>query len=122
MGQSVFELVYPTDFLNSVITTTITGRIVQVSTPYIFLADEVAYINQIPPYLDYIDPSWPGTLTAVRAGPLPPQTSMQAIWRTEGGMGVSVDDEAGESSMSIIVGLLRTHRSSRVCLLDACGW
>ena len=40
--------------------------IVQVSTPYIFLADEVAYINQIPPYLDYIDPSWPGTLIAGR--------------------------------------------------------
>jgi hypothetical protein len=40
--------------------------IVQVSTPYIFLADEVAYINQIAPYLDYIDPPWPGTLIAGR--------------------------------------------------------
>ena len=40
--------------------------IVQVTTPYIFLADEVAYINQIAPYLDYIDPPWPGTLIAGR--------------------------------------------------------
>jgi hypothetical protein len=40
--------------------------IVQVTTPYIFLADEVAYVNQVPPYLDYIDPAWPGTLIAGR--------------------------------------------------------
>jgi hypothetical protein len=40
--------------------------IVQVTTPYIFLADEVAYINQLPPYLDYIDPPWPGTLISGR--------------------------------------------------------
>ena len=40
--------------------------IVQVTTPFVFVADEVAYINQIPPYLDYIDPPWPGTLIAGR--------------------------------------------------------
>jgi len=40
--------------------------ILQVVTPYLFLADEVAYINQLPPFLDYIDPPWPGTLIAGR--------------------------------------------------------
>ena len=40
--------------------------IVQISTPYIFLSDDIAYINQLPPYLDYIDPAWPGTLIAGR--------------------------------------------------------
>lgn len=40
--------------------------IVQISTPYIFLSDDVAYINQLPPYLDYIEPAWPGVLIAGR--------------------------------------------------------
>jgi hypothetical protein len=40
--------------------------IVQIATPYVFVADEVAYINQLPPYLDYVDPVWPGTLIAGR--------------------------------------------------------
>lgn len=40
--------------------------ILQVATPYLCLADEVAYINQVPPYLDYIDPPWPGTLISGR--------------------------------------------------------
>lgn len=40
--------------------------ILQVITPYIFFADEPVYINQIAPYLDYIDPPWPGTLISGR--------------------------------------------------------
>lgn len=40
--------------------------ILQISTPYLFLSDDVAYINQIAPYLDYIDPPWPGTLISGR--------------------------------------------------------
>jgi hypothetical protein len=34
--------------------------ILQFTTPYVFLADDPVYINQVPPYLDYIDPAWPG--------------------------------------------------------------
>lgn len=40
--------------------------ILQVVTPYLFLADEVAYINQLPPFLDYADPAWPGLIIAGR--------------------------------------------------------
>jgi hypothetical protein len=40
--------------------------IIQVITPYLFMADEVVYINQLPPYLNYIDPAWPGLLIAGR--------------------------------------------------------
>jgi hypothetical protein len=40
--------------------------ILQVITPYIFLADEPVYINQLAPYLDYADPPWPGTLISGR--------------------------------------------------------
>lgn len=40
--------------------------ILQITTPYLFLSDEVAYINQIPPYLDYADPPWPGALICGR--------------------------------------------------------
>ena len=40
--------------------------IIQITTPYIFLADEPVYINQLPPLLDYADPPWPGTLIAGR--------------------------------------------------------
>ena len=34
--------------------------ILQFTTPYVFLADDPVYINQVPPYLDFIDPAWPG--------------------------------------------------------------
>jgi hypothetical protein len=34
--------------------------ILQFSTPYVFLADDPVYINQVPPYLDFTDPAWPG--------------------------------------------------------------
>lgn len=40
--------------------------IVQIITPYIFMADEPVYINQLPPYLDYINPAWPGLLMGGR--------------------------------------------------------
>lgn len=40
--------------------------ILQITTPYLFLSDDVAYINQLPPYLDYCDPPWPGTLICGR--------------------------------------------------------
>lgn len=40
--------------------------IVQIVTPYVFVADEPVYINQLPPYLDYIDPPWPGVLISGR--------------------------------------------------------
>jgi hypothetical protein len=34
--------------------------ILQFVTPYLFVADEAVYINQLPPYLDFVDPAWPG--------------------------------------------------------------
>ena len=40
--------------------------ILQVRTPYLFLADEPVWLNQIAPYLDYADPPWPGLLIAGR--------------------------------------------------------
>lgn len=40
--------------------------ILQIVTPYVFLADEAAYINQLPPFLDYIDLAWPGLIIAGR--------------------------------------------------------
>ncbi|HEX2580455.1 MAG TPA: hypothetical protein VHL08_00575 [Dongiaceae bacterium] len=40
--------------------------IIQVITPYVFFADDPVYVNQIPPYLDYIDPPWPGVLISGR--------------------------------------------------------
>lgn len=40
--------------------------IIQIMTPYLFLADETVYINQVPPYMHYIDPPWPGTLIGGR--------------------------------------------------------
>lgn len=40
--------------------------IIQVITPYIFMADETAYVNQLPPYLDFANPPWPGLLIAGR--------------------------------------------------------
>lgn len=40
--------------------------IVQIKTPYTFLADEVVYINQMPPFLYYRDPPWPGVMIGGR--------------------------------------------------------
>jgi len=34
--------------------------LLQFSTPYVFLADDPVYLNQVPPYLDFTDPAWPG--------------------------------------------------------------
>jgi hypothetical protein len=34
--------------------------ILQFTTPYLFLADDPVYLSQLPPFLDYIDPAWPG--------------------------------------------------------------
>jgi hypothetical protein len=35
---------------------------VQIPTPYLFIADEPVFINQVPPFLDYLQRPWPGTL------------------------------------------------------------
>jgi hypothetical protein len=40
--------------------------IIQVVTPYLFLADEPTFINQLPPYLDYVAPARPGVMIAGR--------------------------------------------------------
>lgn len=40
--------------------------ILQIITPYLFLSDEVAYINQLPPFLDYQADLLPGTLISGR--------------------------------------------------------
>lgn len=43
------------------------GRpLIQILTPYYFVADEVCWMNQLPPYLSYRDPPWPGTLVGGR--------------------------------------------------------
>ncbi len=34
----------------------------QIQTPYLFIADEPVFINQLPPFLDYLARPWPGTL------------------------------------------------------------
>jgi hypothetical protein len=40
--------------------------ILQVITPYLFLADEPVYLNQMPPFAHYVTPPWPGTLIGGR--------------------------------------------------------
>ena len=40
--------------------------ILQIITPYVFLADETVYMSQVAPYLDYISPAWPGVLIGGR--------------------------------------------------------
>ena len=43
------------------------GRpILQFKTPYVFLADEPVYLNQLPPYLSFTEPAWPGLQLAGR--------------------------------------------------------
>ena len=36
--------------------------VIQIFSPYIFFSDEEVFLQQIPPYLDYISQSWPGIL------------------------------------------------------------
>jgi hypothetical protein len=40
--------------------------ILQIITPYLFLADTPVWINQLPPYLQYTEPAWPGLLICGR--------------------------------------------------------
>ncbi|WGF90565.1 hypothetical protein [Marinivivus vitaminiproducens] len=40
--------------------------IIQVITPYLFLADEPVYLNQTPPFMDYARDPWPGVLICGR--------------------------------------------------------
>jgi hypothetical protein len=40
--------------------------ILQIITPYVFLSDDVVYINQVPPYLDYADEPLPGVMISGR--------------------------------------------------------
>lgn len=40
--------------------------IFQIKTPYLFLSDGVVYMAQLPPFLDYRDPPWPGTVIGGR--------------------------------------------------------
>ena len=34
----------------------------QIPTPYVFIADEPVYLNQVPPFFHYLPNAWPGTL------------------------------------------------------------
>ena len=40
--------------------------LIQLQTPYYFIADEVCWMNQVPPYLTYRDPPWPGIMVGGR--------------------------------------------------------
>jgi hypothetical protein len=40
--------------------------LVQITTPYFFVADEVCWMNQLPPFLSYRDPPWPGVMVGGR--------------------------------------------------------
>ncbi len=40
--------------------------ILQFKTPYVFLADDPVYLNQLPPYLGFTEPAWPGLQIAGR--------------------------------------------------------
>lgn len=35
---------------------------IQITTPYVFISDEPVYINQLPPFMHYLEDPWPGTL------------------------------------------------------------
>jgi hypothetical protein len=35
---------------------------IQIKTPYLFIADEPVYLNQVPPFMHYLPTPWPGTL------------------------------------------------------------
>lgn len=40
--------------------------ILQLITPYVFLSDDAVYLNQLPPFLHFIQPAWPGTMISGR--------------------------------------------------------
>jgi hypothetical protein len=40
--------------------------LIQISTSYYFVADEVCWMNQLPPYLTWRDPPWPGLMVGGR--------------------------------------------------------
>ncbi|MBI0536534.1 hypothetical protein D9599_13205 [Roseomonas sp. KE2513] len=40
--------------------------ILQFSTPYVFVADDPVFLNQLPPFLGYTDPPWPGVQVSGR--------------------------------------------------------
>lgn len=40
--------------------------VLQIQTPYTFVADEPVYLNQMPPFLDYNESAWPGVLISGR--------------------------------------------------------
>ena len=40
--------------------------ILQLITPYVFVADDPVYINQVPPYLHFTNPAWPGVMISGR--------------------------------------------------------
>jgi hypothetical protein len=40
--------------------------IFQIRTPYIFLSDSPVYLSELPPFLDYRDPPWPGIVIGGR--------------------------------------------------------
>lgn len=40
--------------------------VLQIGTPYLFIADEPIYVNQIAPFNHYRDPQWPGLLVGGR--------------------------------------------------------
>jgi hypothetical protein len=40
--------------------------VLQISTPYYFISDEVCWMSQLPPYLTYRDPQWPGVMIGGR--------------------------------------------------------
>ena len=40
--------------------------LIQISSSYYFIADEVCWMNQLPPYLTYRDPQWPGLMVGGR--------------------------------------------------------
>src|SRR5579859_510358 len=40
--------------------------LLQIRTPYTFLADEPVFMNQMPPFLHYRQPSWPGVFIGGR--------------------------------------------------------
>jgi hypothetical protein len=40
--------------------------LMQIATPYYFIADEACWMNQVPPYLTWRDPPWPGVVIGGR--------------------------------------------------------
>ena len=40
--------------------------VIQITAPYRFIADEVCYVNQLPPFFSYKAPAWPGVMIGGR--------------------------------------------------------